>query len=168
MKDKLRQCNLFNGLDEAHISRLTALAERQMLETGEHLFQLGSTADRVFVVLEGTVELCLPLSIHGEVKEIAMESAGPGRALGWSAFVKPYRFRLSARAAGPAVVASFERKAVVRLIEEDPRFGCVFLSRVAEIIGQRLLTVQALWAREFQRAVTNASRPRPADASAGG
>lgn len=164
MKDVLRGCHLFEGLDGAHAARLLALAERHTLEAGEHLFQLGAKADRVFVVLEGKIELCLPISVHGTIQEIAMDSQGPGSAFGWSAFVKPYRFRLSARAAGPAAVAGFEREAIERLIEEDPSFGCRFLRRIAEIIGHRLLTVQALWARELQRTVTAASQVRPTDA----
>lgn len=165
MKDVLLGCDLFEGLDEAHTARLLALAERQTLEAGENLFQLGAKADRVFVVLEGRIELCVPITVHGSIQEISGESQGPGSAFGWSAFVKPYRFRLSARAAGPAAVAGFDREAIERLIEEDPAFGCRFLRRIAEIIGQRLLTIQALWVREFQRTVTAATQSRPADAA---
>ncbi len=151
MKDALRRCPLFDGLEERHLSRVAGLAERESLETGEHLFRLGDRADRLFVVLDGDVELCLPLSIQGAVQEVVVQSEGPGGALGWSAFVKPNRFQLSARARGTAVVAGFERDAVLRLVEADPAFGCAFFQRVAEMIGRRLLTVEALWARELQR-----------------
>jgi CRP-like cAMP-binding protein len=154
----LRRSHLLEGLDEVHVSRLTALARRRSLEAGERLFELGAEADRVFVVVEGTIELCVPLSIYGTIQEIAMESKGPGSALGWSAFVKPYRFRLSARATGPATVASFDRESVARLFEDDPSFGCRFLGRIAEIISERLLRIQVLWARELQRAVAGGVR----------
>lgn len=131
------------------------LAEQRSLAPGERLFEFGSEASHVYVVLEGTMELCLPLSIHGTIKDIVVESQGPGTTLGWSAFVKPYRFRLAARAAGPASVATFSRVALLRLIELDATFGRVFLERIAEIIARRLLTVQALWARELQRSVAD-------------
>lgn len=158
MDSVLHRSHLFEGLGEAHMSRLTALARRQELAQGERLFELGAEADRVFVVVEGTIELCVPLSIHGTIQEIATESKGPGSALGWSAFVKPYRFRLAARAAGPSVVAAFDRKAVVSLIEDDPAFGCLFLGRIAEIMSERLLRIHVLWARELQRAVAGGMR----------
>jgi len=157
----LGECQLFQNLDEANLTRIEELAERRVLTAGERLFDLGSAADHVFVILDGTFEVCVPLSIHGAIREVAVTSEGAGTTLGWSAFVKPYRFRLSARAATAASVASFERTGLLRLIEQDPTFGCIVLSRIAEIISQRLLTVQALWARELQRRVTEGEQAPP-------
>ena len=116
---------------------------------------------RGHAVVLALLVLCVPLSIHGAIREVAIASEGAGTTLGWSAFVKPYRFRLSARAASPASVASFERAALLRLIDQDPTFGCVVLGRIAEIISQRLLTVQALWARELQRTIADGRQITP-------
>ncbi|MDH3628034.1 MAG: cyclic nucleotide-binding domain-containing protein [Acidobacteriota bacterium] len=161
MRSVLGDCQLFENLDEKHLSRIEQLAERRELTPGEKLFDLGAEADHVFVVLDGTLEICVPLSIHGTVREVAIASENAGTTLGWSAFVKPYRFRLSARAATTASVAAFERSALLGLIEEDPKFGCVVLCRIAEIISERLLTVQALWARELQRTITEGEQLPP-------
>jgi CRP-like cAMP-binding protein len=157
MKQVLAGCRLFEGLEDRHLSRIVALAGRAALQPGEHLFLLGDSADRMFVVLEGQIDLCLPLTIRGAVEEVVVQSERPGGALGWSAFVKPYRFRLSARAAGSAVVAGFDRTAVLKLADSDPAFGRLLFERIAEVIGQRLLTVEALWARALQRSVASAS-----------
>jgi CRP-like cAMP-binding protein len=148
-------------LDEANLTRIENLAVRRELKPGEKLFDLGTKADHVFVVLDGTIEICVPLSIQGAVREIALASESAGATLGWSAFVKPYRFRLSARAATAVSVASFERAALLGFIEDDPKFGCVVLSRIAEIISERLLTVQALWARELQRTISEGEQLPP-------
>ena len=155
MKEILRRCRIFDRFDDRHLSGITTLAARRTLQAGEHLFRLGDTADSLFVVLDGLVELCLPLSIQGALQEIVVHTEGPGGALGWSAFVKPNRFQLSARTARPATVAGFERVAVLRLIEADPVFGCAFFESIAELIGRRHLTMQALWARELQRSVAS-------------
>ncbi len=160
MRGVLGGCQLFENLDEANLTLIEELAERRELTTGERLFDLGSEADHVFVILDGNVEICVPLSIHGAIREVAVASEGAGTMLGWSAFVKPYRFRLSARAATAASVASFERAGLLRLIDQDPTLGCVILGRIAEIISQRLLTVQALWARELQRTITEEGQIR--------
>lgn len=77
----------------------------------------------------------------------------PGSTLGWSALIKPYRFTLSARAAEPAKVAALTRPDLLRVLEADCRTGEKFMFHLAEIIGRRLLIIQALWARELQRAV---------------
>jgi hypothetical protein len=47
------------------------------------------------------------------------------------------------------------------LIDRDPKFGCIVLGNIAEIISQRLLTVQALWARELQRGITEGGQVSP-------
>jgi hypothetical protein len=39
----------------------------------------------------------------------------------------------------------------VGFFEADPRAGYAMLTRIAELVGIRLLTVQALWARALQR-----------------
>lgn len=161
MRGVLAGCQLFENLDAKNLTRIEELAARRDLAPGEKLFDLGAKADHVFVVLDGTIEICVPLSIHGAVREVAIASEKAGTTLGWSAFVKPYRFRLSARAATAASVASFERAALLGLIEEDPKFGCVVLSRIAEIISERLLTVQALWARELQRTIAEGEQLPP-------
>ena len=161
MRGVLGACQLFENLDEANLTLIEDLAQRRELTKGERLFDLGSQADHVFVVLDGTMELCVPLSIHGAIREVVIASEGAGTTLGWSAFVKPYRFRLSARAATAASGASFERAGLLRLIDQDPSFGCVVLGRIAEIISQRLLTVQALWARELQRTIAEAEQMPP-------
>jgi CRP-like cAMP-binding protein len=160
MKEILAACRLFQGLEERHLSRIAALAGRATLHPVEHLFLLGDAAERMFVVLEGQIDLCLPLTIRGAIEEVVVQSEGPGGALGWSAFVKPYRFRLAARAAGSAAAAGFDRTAVLKLADEDPAFGRLFFERIAEMIGQRLLTVEALWARALQRSVASGSDMR--------
>ena len=153
MNITLEQSELLAGLDESHVSRLLSLSSSQPLDTGEYLFQLGDDASRLYVVLEGRIDICFPFSLGGEMRDIAVESKSPGSAIGWSSFVKPNRFRLSARAAQPSVLATFERQDLQRLIDEDSRLGLAFIGRIAEIVGSRLLKIQALWARELQRSL---------------
>jgi len=146
--------DLFQGLNENQISRLTAIARPRSLRAGERLLLLGDNADRLYVVMKGRVDLCFPVSFHGTLKDVSVQSMAPGSALGWSALVKPYRFTLSARAQEDCEVAAFFRKDLLEVFENDPALGYIFMKRIAEIIGDRLLKIQALWARELQRSVT--------------
>lgn len=150
----LRKGNLFEGLDDEQVARIAEIARPCALQPGERLLLLGDSADRVFLVVKGKVDLCFPFSFRGYVKDVCVETMLPGSALGWSALVKPYRFTLSARAQEACEVATFFRKDLLRLFEDDTALGYIFMKRIAEIIGDRLLKIQALWARELQRAVT--------------
>jgi len=153
MNGVLERSELLDGLDESCRSQLLEISGSQPLAAGEYLFTLGDTASRLYVVLEGKIDICFPFSLGEGMRDIAVESKSSGSALGWSAFVKPYRFRLSARAAEPSSVAVFEREDVERLMDEDHELGLAFARRIAEISASRLLKIQALWARELQRSL---------------
>ena len=152
---ELRKAAIFGELQDAEAARLLAVARPQHCRKGECLFLLGDHADRLYVVLTGSVELTFPLSFGGVVRDVPVESRAPGSALGWSALVKPHRFTLSARAAEAAELAAFLRQDLFQVFEADPRIGYVVMRHIAEVVGRRLLQVEALWARELQRAVTS-------------
>ena len=153
MENVLEESELFSGLSADQTECLVALTQPLSLQTGEYLFLLGDYADRLFIVIEGRMDVCFPLNIGGEIQDVAVECKKPGSVLGWSAFVRPHRFTLSARAAMPTRIASIPRQELLEILRADPRLGEEFIVRLTEIIGRRLLTIQALWARELQRAV---------------
>lgn len=152
--DAIRRTEVFEGLGSPQIEKLLSIARAASFEKGRCLFLLGDHADRLYVVLNGAVELTFPLSIGGAMLDVSVETKPPGAMLGWSALVRPYRYTLSARAAEPCDLASFLRTDLLRLFEEDAGTGHAIMSHISEVIGRRLLQVQALWAREVQRAVT--------------
>lgn len=151
MREFLSRPELFPGLDACGVERLAALGRTRSLGAGEYLFLLGDNADDFYLVIRGTMELCFPMSLRGAVKDISVESVGQGEILGWSALVKPYRFTLSARAAQPSEVLAFARRELLTLFQSEPAVGYAFLTKLSEVVGLRLLTFQALWARGLQQ-----------------
>jgi CRP/FNR family cyclic AMP-dependent transcriptional regulator len=152
---ELRRAAIFEELQDAEVAPLLEVARPYQCHKGECLFLLGDHADRLYVVLSGKMELTFPLSFGGVVRDVPVELKAPGSALGWSALVKPHRFTLSARAEETSNLAAFLRQDLLRVFEQEPRVGYVVMRHVAEVVGRRLLQVQALWARELQRVVTN-------------
>ncbi len=160
MDELLRQSDVFQGLAGDEIRRLSAVARPQTLRAGEYLFLLGDHAGSLYIVLKGKVDLCFPMPLGGTVKDITVESATAGRSLGWSALVRPYRFTLSARATESSLVAAFARHDLLQLFDADAHIGRTLLTRISELVGIRLLTVQALWARELQRTLATETERR--------
>ena len=152
---ELRRASIFAELRDAEAAQLVDVARGRQCHQGECLFLLGDHADRLYVVLSGRVELSFPLSFGGVVRDVPVESKTAGSALGWSALVKPHRFTLSARAVEASELATFSRQDLLRLFEAAPRIGYVVMRHIAEVVGRRLLQVEALWARELQRALTD-------------
>jgi len=164
MREVLRKSELFEDLDAAALERFDGIARPKTLRAEEYLFLLGDSADRLYVVLSGKLDTCLPLTLHGAMQDVTVESKVPGEALGWSALVRPYRFTLSARAAEPSEVVGFPRQELTRILDEDARVGVLFNRRLAEMVGHRLLKIQAMWSRELQRAVADDLAARSATA----
>jgi len=148
----LRSADLFEGLDEQQLESVENVAQSTRLANGEFLFRLGDPAKSLYVVADGVIDLCFPLPLGDEVRDITIETIRPGRTLGWSALVRPYRFTLSARASGSCLVLAFPRPGLLELFDEDPRLGYRISTRVSELVGLRLISVQALWVRGVRRA----------------
>jgi CRP-like cAMP-binding protein len=154
MQDRLQAAELFAGLDAVRLARLNAIARGLTLRNGDYLFLLGDTAQYISVVVSGLVDLCLPISIDDVVKDITVEAVGPGKTIGWSALVKPFRFTLSARAAAPTEILAFERLALEQVFSTDPTIERVIRNGISELMASRLTMFQALWARELQRTLS--------------
>jgi CRP-like cAMP-binding protein len=169
MEQTLQRTELFEGLDVQELQRLAEVGRHQTLRKGDYLFLLGDNAIALHVVTKGSIDLCFPMPVGGTVKDICVESVGVGKALGWSAFVKPYRFTLSARATEPSEVVSFPRRGLIELFEHEPRIAQIFFTRISELIGIRLARFQALWVRELRRlAERPVNEPRGAQTLTGG
>lgn len=151
MHDILNRAEVFQGLSSDERGRLASIGRTRSLQPGDYLFILGDDATDFYVVGKGKLDLCFPVRLRGLVREISVESVGPGQALGWSALVKPYRFTLSARATEPSEVIGFARRDLLARFDSQPRTGYTFFTRIAEIAGIRLLKFEALWVRELQR-----------------
>lgn len=154
MPDHIQTAELFGGLDAARLARLNAIARRLTLQGGNYLFLLGDSAQYISVVVSGLVDLCLPISVGGVIKDITVEAVGPGKTIGWSALVRPFRFTLSARAAAPTEILAFERQDLEQLFSTDQTIERVVRNGISELMASRLTMFQALWARELQRALS--------------
>ena len=159
MFEQLQHAELVEGMSADQIRRLSMIGRTKTLPGGDYLFLLGDTAQHLCVVVSGQIDLCFPIRMGGVLRDISVESVGAGRTVGWSALVKPYRFTLSARATEPTELVAFSRQDLQHLFDTDQGVGCVLLSRVSELVGARLSSFQALWARELQWRFETAGPP---------
>jgi len=153
MIEDLRGADLLEGLTEQELQSIEAAARAVQVADGEFLFLLGDPANSLYIVAEGVMDLCFPLPVGDDVRDITIESVRPGETLGWSALVKPYKFTLTARASGTCRLLGFDRSELLAIFEANPRIGYLLSSRLSELVGLRLLSVQALWVRGLRRAI---------------
>jgi len=148
-----RQPDLLRGLAPDDAAGVMALGSRQVLPGGSTLFHLGDAANSLYLVARGRVNLTLPMQIGGRDEDILVEERLPGQMLGWSALIPPHRFTLNATAPFETELIALPREALLDHFRARPQVGYAVVSNLAEVIGQRLQVLQAMWLREMQRVI---------------
>ena len=153
---------LFADLSPRQVKRLEPLAERVRFKKGAVLFAAGEAAADLYVVLEGAVELRMPVpdwwGIHTPHQK--MTTARPGQVVGWSALAEPCVYALTAVASERCLTARFEASALRELMSADPELGNVVRARALSAVSRRLdALAEAMLA---QRAVMASQAAAPA------
>ncbi|MFF5262343.1 cyclic nucleotide-binding domain-containing protein [Actinomadura viridis] len=125
----------FEGMSEPSLHRLASAARPVEFPAGRRLFEEGGTADRFWLVREGTVELDLHVPGHGLV---IIETFGSGSVLGWSWLHAPYRWRFGARTAGEVRAIEFDGRLVRAICAVDHAMAYELSRRFTEVIVDRL------------------------------
>jgi len=125
-------------------------------------------------VLRGKVEIRSPLGPEAAT-HIGVSTLREGDILGWSCLVEPFVYQMGAAALTKVELARLKGDALLELMARRPEVGYLLMSRVASIVGSRLmeLRVQLVslieggrWQRLEVRPsllVTEGGRARPKD-----
>ena len=114
--ERLRDTPLFGGLDDAELRRLVEMGEIVDLEPGTRLIVEGDTADALYVVLDGELEV----TKRSGRSEIPLARVGPGSLQGEIAALEGGRRLASVSAATPAEVLRIPVLAVRELLDAGP------------------------------------------------
>ncbi len=139
---------VFEDIPEHTVREVEGRGHVLSFDANSRLFERGSRAEDLMILLDGVVELVFPIRILGVSREIPVESKHAGDVVAWSALVRPYHFTLSARCATSCTLMSLGREAIVRFFETDPATGYVFMRNLAGVIGRRLQALQTMWTQE--------------------
>lgn len=137
--DEIRQAlhgvEFFADLDEPVTAFLVECARERRYERDQTLFRQGDPATEFFLLQSGSVSIEIP-AIAGPVLEV--QRLGPGKILGWSWLLPPYKWSFQARAEAESVVLAFNGSRVLARCEDDPRFGYVLIKRFSALMAERL------------------------------
>ena len=144
----LQGFDLFENLNEDELKAVADLAHEENFEEEEVIFQEGTEARRVYLLLEGRIALRFRLPLKPPSRETTLDTLSKGDAFGWSALVKPHRLTATAICSEPAKCLAFEGEDLQRLFEENNHIGYVVMVQLATVIATRLRDVRLQLIRE--------------------
>ncbi|MCS7220347.1 MAG: cyclic nucleotide-binding domain-containing protein [Anaerolineae bacterium] len=131
-----RQFPFFASVEDSRLTRLAAISAEISYEPGEAIFEEGASADRLYLVLSGAIELWMHMDGLG--RPIPVGVVGPGEVVGWSTLVPPHQYTARGEARGLTRVVAVDSVRLRRLVEEDHSLGYYLYRQVASVIAQRL------------------------------
>ncbi len=146
----LSNCEIFKGIKAPALGSIGAISEEVVVEQGDKIFSKAGEATYLYIINSGSVKLCLPVSILLREVEIDVEVKHPGDMIGWSALVPPHERALSAYAVEKSELLRIPGKELRALCEQDEHLSYLVISRVAAVIGHRLIRFDQMLAKEIE------------------
>jgi CRP-like cAMP-binding protein len=127
----------FSGFQPDEVKALATLAEEERYKAGEFVFHEGEPAARLYLLLEGRVEMLMNTNAGGTQHGVVM-TAGPGEVFAWSSLVEPYQLTASARCATPVRTVAIPAAGVRALTEISCPLGFRMMQKMCQIASARL------------------------------
>ena len=135
MNDLISESPLFAGLDASLIELAAGCATNVAFEAGTLLLSEGEDAETFYLLRRGHVAIQVRRPAG---KPIVIETVGPGKILGLSWLVPPYRWHFDAVATEPVGAIALDGLCLRRKADADAAFGYSILQRIAQVLLERL------------------------------
>jgi CRP-like cAMP-binding protein len=129
-----KQSDFFAGMAHEFVKDIMAHVEKTAYETDDVIFREGDETRYFYILIKGHVKLHI-----GGDGYTAYVINRAGECFGWSSLIDRPHFSASAVCAAPTSLMRLEKTYMRRIIQSDPHNGLIFMERIANMIGERLL-----------------------------
>ena len=120
----LKKVDIFKGLDDDQLNQISAGCHEKEYRNANRVFAEGENANHVWIVMEGQVDLRFDLPGRPTSEENTIFSITAGNTLGWSGFVPPFQYKLSAYCATRSCkILLINKEFLIDLFEKDNQLG---------------------------------------------
>lgn len=128
------QTELFWGLNQNVVSRVMAIAERQVFDPGDVLFRHGDPARYLYILAQGEVKIAMD-----ESGKCVYTGNRVGEAFGWGCLIDCDTYGGCAVCETPVVVLRIDRERLLKLFDSDMESGYLFFKHLSCALGCRLV-----------------------------
>ncbi len=134
-RQDLAHLSIFQGMAIGQMNALDPLLELTHFRQGDLIFKQGRSADFLFILLSGEVEIRFK---PYDGPQLTVSRIFPGGVFGWSAALMRDAYTSSAAAAADGHAVRISGCRLRELCEREPDLGADLLNRLASGIAQRL------------------------------
>lgn len=149
----LRRFPFFYGLSDEQLRNLAMLGDEVEIESNAQIFEEGEAANRLFLLLEGSIDLFIKSEEENDPssrRDFAVGEVNPGEIFGLSTLIGPHNYRTTARAATKLSLVVLDGVKLREMMEQDLVMANKFWSQIARSLIDRLTSVRvqlaAAWA----------------------
>jgi CRP/FNR family transcriptional regulator, cyclic AMP receptor protein len=141
-KQVLRDHAFTQGLSEAQIDRLAAIAKQVAFEENEVILVDGARSTFFFLLLTGSVvvELRAPRYV------VTVQALGPGNVFGWSALLEDQDTLFQVRARERTTALQIDGATLKTYCMSDPELGAEFFHRILGVVAGRVKATELRFA----------------------
>jgi len=132
----LKKTELFGNLNESHLNAILSRSSVESFSGGKTIFRQGEEATRLYVLIEGTVELTV--IAQEQIDFMTSRIDKEGAVFGTPSLMEPFRYNVTATCLRPAKVLLIEAAYLKKRMEEDPSMGMEMMKKLASIYFNRL------------------------------
>lgn len=141
--DFLKKVDIFKGLDDDQLVYILDGCREKDYKNEEMIFKEGEPANYIWIILEGKVDIRFDLPGRESSSVTTVYSESPSMTFGWSCFVPPYKYILSAYCATKfCKMAEIDKEFMLKLFERNPKMGYVVMSNLAGVVSIRFHRLQ--------------------------
>ncbi len=141
--DFLKEVNSFQGLTDEQLQNVQAGCRQIEYQDGEQIFAEGETAEHVWVIQDGKTDLRFELPGRPTSDANTISTAGAMETLGYSSFVPPFKYKLSAYCTTRTCrMVQIEKAFLLNLFENDPGVGFVVITNLARVASTHFNELQ--------------------------
>jgi signal transduction histidine kinase len=139
IKDALRSSEIFRGMTDEELDKLTPLCQEELYEAGAVMFCEGAQCNFVQTLKSGKVALETELAISRRGAERAtIDVLSQGSSFCWSALMEPHILTSSGRCLEKTEILALDGEKLKALLDENPQMGCKVANNLVKVVASRL------------------------------
>jgi CRP-like cAMP-binding protein len=148
---EIRDYNLFAGLNESELTKISNLCTRKIYPANTVIFDPGTTTSDVYLLEGGNDAIQIEIPIGKGKSNIVIHTLSKGETFGWAPLCPTNIRTATARVIDEATVLQANGLELLRLFDQDTHMGYLVMRNLSGIISLRLDYTTVFLRHEHQK-----------------